>query len=104
MSPALGVNWNDLWRWLVPALGCFMLVVSSFSGRISAPHLAQLAATNFPQPLGREGAPPQAAYLAQSGFACEMNSVPVKKLEIRFGSESNRTGYESARLTNALIQ
>ena len=101
-APAPG--FPELWRWAVPALGCFMLVLSSLSNRLPHSHFTTLASTNFPRPVSLQESPLEVALLPQSRARYEQNSVPVTTVELRFAPASRLSQPEGLPRTNSLIQ
>lgn len=90
----------EFWRWAVPALGCFLLVVSSLSTRMPQPGFAHLAATNF---LPFSEAADSASYLEPRHY-CAQNRVPLATFVLSFAPEQAGPELYSTRYTNALIQ
>jgi hypothetical protein len=92
----------DFTRWVVPAFGCFLLVVGTLSSRYPAQRGLQLSATNF---LGAENGFTEMV-IASGTEHCDKNSLPAGRLEWSFGGRSN-TGHLGAvpvSYTNTIIQ
>jgi hypothetical protein len=82
-------------QWLVPALGCFLLVFATLSNRFPArPDLGEFALT------------PEGVMLASRGDHCGVNRLPTGRLEWSFGSRSSTSVLGSILVshTNRIIQ
>lgn len=88
----------DITQWLVPAFGCFLLMIGTLSSRYPA-HDVSLTATNM---LLSDNA---AAY-AGSVEHSEKNSLPAAHVEWTFGNRSSATSYNGTTVsyTNKIIQ
>ena len=95
---------TDLIRWMVPALGCLLLVISSLSTRLPYAHLQGFGATNLALSLVGQESPAEMAFLPQSRGGCEQNTIPVKTLELRFAPATVAAEAATRPTTNALIQ
>jgi len=95
---------GDAWRWLIPAMCCFLLVVSTLSSRtirpdnflaMTAEMAGQAAGTNL-QSLKN--------YCADNSHS-EQNALPRQTLQWTFGSGSRSTEVPFLHLaTNSLIR
>lgn len=99
---------RDLTRWIVPAFGCFLLVLATLSNHLPPQYALQLSATNFVFPALTEETTSvvmPGSYDHNSG----VNAIPAKKFELNFGSRpalTSLTGLGSILIsyTNKLIQ
>jgi hypothetical protein len=86
--------WGGLMRWLVPAMGCFVLATAS----LRQPELR--IPSGALEPLGRQ----QLAFSKASGHT-SMNNVPVTNVEWTFGRSSSSNSDSFVRTeTNTLIK
>ena len=103
-AAAIGFDLRELTRWIVPAVGCFLLVMASLSTHLHPRYGIALAETNFVLPsLNEERAgviPPSRTQHSM------MNSIPAKTLEWNFGPKSAATSVGSILIsyTNKLIR
>jgi hypothetical protein len=102
---AIGFDLRELTRWIVPAFGCFLLVMASLSSHLHPRYAVDLASTNFVLPsLTEEGTGqfPQSSSTKHS----VMNSIPAKTLEWNFGPRTAATSMGTILIsyTNKLIQ
>ena len=89
----------DVTQFLVPAFGCFLLMVGTLSSRYPA-HDVSMIATNM---LLSENAAAYAGSIEHS----EKNALPAAHVEWSFGNRSSATSYNSgmpASYTNKIIQ
>lgn len=92
---------GDFSRWLVPAFGCFLLVVGGLSQRVSDP-LGGSAETNW---LGAQSGGNSRIMLAQSRQHSEINAIPATRMERSIGrAELAQPGRTATSHTNQLIQ
>jgi hypothetical protein len=90
---------SDFSRWLVPAFGCFLLVVAGLSQRM--PDAGRFAEGDFFGPSNGN----ERLMLAESRQHSEINAIPVKHLQYSFGSNlSQPVPSVPAAFTNHLIQ
>jgi len=97
-------NFGDASRWFVPALGCFLLVMSSLSMKFQDSNVLQLAATNMlVSSSSNEDA--RVMYYSKQEHS-DKNSIPYKRLEYSFGKKQGLPGIGSFLIsyTNRLIQ
>ena len=99
-----GMRLGDFCRWLVPAVGCFILVVSSLSARFPQADYHAFASTNFLLPVSVQESPVEVSLLPQARARYEQNSVPVTTVELRFAPTSRVAQPGGFPKTNALIQ
>ena len=95
---------TEAWRWLIPAMCCFLLVLSTLSSRNGRPE-GFLALTSD-GPVQATGTNLQALknYCADNSHS-EQNAVPRKTLQWTFGSGSRSTEVPFLHLaTNTLIR
>lgn len=95
-------NLHDLSRWLVPAFGCFMLVLSSLSSRFQeSHHLASNAVVGSISPIAAES-----NFFNRVAEHSDINSVPFKRLEYNFGARAplTFTGAYLVSHTNRLME
>jgi hypothetical protein len=92
---------GDLWRWLVPVMGCFVLVVGSISPRST--HSAYLGSftNNLLAQSNGYTAQPLMANLPEHS---EQNNVPATKVEWSFAGRSTAVVQSIQFYTNKLIQ
>jgi hypothetical protein len=94
---------RDLSRWLVPAFGCFLLVMTHLSthlpGRYSA-HMNEDAALSMGNELSM-------ATLPGAQHHSGVNSYPARSYEVSFGARSSTAALNAASIlfsyTNKLI-
>ena len=102
---AIAFDLRELTRWLVPAFGCFLLVLGSLSHHWNPRYAVDLASTNLVLPsLDEEHPsvlPPPSAH-KHSG----VNGVPAKTLEWNYRPHSAVTSMGTILIsyTNKLIQ
>jgi hypothetical protein len=97
-APIGPFRFADLTQWLVPAFGCFLLVIGTLSSRYPS-HDVSMTATNM---LLSENA----AYAGSIDHS-EKNALPAAHVEWNFGNRANATSYNSempASYTNKIIQ
>lgn len=78
---------GEVYRWLVPVMGCFLLAVSTVGPRPSQlNYLAGMRATNLlaTMGLGNQG---YASYTTAS-YHSEANSIPFTKMQTTYGPQS----------------
>ena len=101
---AVAFSLGEITRWIVPALGCFLLVMASLSSHIHPRYALHLADTNFALPsLTDEHAgqlPPE------STKHSVMNNIPARTLEWNYRPISAATSMGTILIsyTNKLIQ
>ena len=104
-NDALGpiFSFREASRWLVPACGCFLLVLSSLSTRFQESNASHLAAIN-PSALTGEAA--ESNFYSRSPEHSDINSVPFKHLEYNFGARTQLSSPASYLVshTNRLIE
>jgi hypothetical protein len=103
--PSAAFDLRELTRWLVPAFGCFMLVMASLSTHLQPHYGMELAATNFVLPsLEEEGA--AAMVPPTSTKHSMMNCIPAKTFEWTFAQASSATSVSTLLIsyTNKLIK
>ena len=105
-QPAAAIRFDlgELTRWIVPALGCFLLVMASLSSHLHPRYGLELAATNFVLPSLTEEGPTQLP--PSSTKHSVMNSIPAKTLEWNFGPATAATSMGTILIsyTNKLIR
>jgi hypothetical protein len=103
-SGVVAFDLRELTRWIVPAMGCFLLVLGSLSSHLQPHYGIDLAATNFVLPSLDDDAvasvPP-----SSSTKHSVMNSIPAKTVEWNFGPKTAATtmGTILISYTNKLI-
>jgi hypothetical protein len=99
----IGLHLTDFSRFLVPALGCFLLVLGTLSTRMNERHAFPAGPTNGLLPYS--GAQNGRLVLAQSVNHSGVNAVPAKRVEWSIGL-ARPTGIGAALIsyTNKLIQ
>jgi hypothetical protein len=104
-EPVISLDFRDLSRWLVPAVGCFLLVMGSLSTHLPARY-SQMAATNLVLPALTRESP--AAALPGALAHSEVNSYPAKSYEWSFGARTSTAASVGGAIlisyTNKLIQ
>lgn len=101
---AASFDFRDVTRWIVPACGCFLLVLATLSNHLPHRYAVQLAATNLViPPLMEESGP---VVMPVSSGHSGVNAVPAKKLEWNFGARPAATGIGAFLIsyTNKLIR
>ena len=77
----------EVWRWLVPAMGCFLLAVAALGPRHGQlPYFAGMGTNNLLATMAG-GSQSFAPYTALS-YHTEKNNVPVSTVEAAFGRSS----------------
>jgi hypothetical protein len=103
-AAAISFDLRELTRWIVPAFGCFLLVMASLSERLHPRYGLDLAETNFVLPALTEestGMVPPSSAAKHSA----MNSIPAKTLEWSFRPRAaTSVGTILLSYTNKLIQ
>jgi hypothetical protein len=103
-AAAISFDLRELSRWIVPAFGCFLLVMASLSDHLHPRYGLELAETNFVLPaLTDEGS---AQLPPSSTKHSVMNNIPAKTLEWNFGPATAATSMGSILIsyTNKLIR
>jgi len=96
-APAAPFRFADITQWLVPAFGCFLLMIGTLSSRYPA-HDVSLIATNM---LLSENSAAYAGSIEHS----EKNSLPAAHVEWTFGTRPSATSYNgTVSYTNKIIQ
>jgi hypothetical protein len=92
----------DLWRLLVPVLGCSMLVLASLSPRVPQNRVVDVQRGGLLYAQSNAYAEPfMAAVADHSG----QNNVPATKVEWNFGAQTTATALHFVQFyTNKLIQ
>src|SRR5688500_14776917 len=75
-AAAIGFDLHELTRWIVPAFGCFLLVMGSLSSHLHPRYGVELAETNFVMPSLTDEGPAQ--FPQSSTKHSVMNSIPAK--------------------------
>jgi hypothetical protein len=93
---------GDLWRWLVPVMGCLVLVLGSISSSgPHAPYLGSLTNNLLAQSNGYSTPP---VFVKQAEHS-EQNNVPATRVEWSFGGRSTSAAVQLIQFyTNKLIQ
>lgn len=81
-TPELGLNAGEFWRWMIPALGCLMLVASTLTSKLPDGQFS-LAQTNAAFLLNSPDASPQ--FLRAEVSHSEINSLPITSVERSLG-------------------
>ena len=96
-APSAPFRFADFTQWLVPAFGCFLLMIGTLSSRYPA-HDVSVIATNM---LLSENAAAYAGSIEHS----EKNALPTAHVEWTFGNRSSATSYDgTVSYTNKIIQ
>ncbi len=103
--PIRAFRLSDLSQWLVPAFGCFLLVIATLSSRYPAHPTGAYLATNM---LFSDNSPAYGeAVISARADHSDKNSLPAPRLEWSFGSSQNSTAYDTTAqtsYTNKIIQ
>jgi hypothetical protein len=94
----------DLSRWLVPAFGCFLLMIATLSNHYRVHDVFPLTMTNLL--LSENSTAYNDVVVASHSDHSDVNSLPARRLEWSFGTRSSVTSFGSvlASYTNKLIQ
>ena len=97
---------RDLSRWLVPAFGCFLLVIGSLSTHLPARYSLRSEKDFILPPLSEESS---MAMLPGAKNHSGVNCYPAKRFELNFGTRVSTAAATSATsllisYTNKLIQ
>ena len=99
-------GFRDLSRWLVPAFGCFLLVMANLSAHLPGRYSLQLATTNFAVPPLSEQS--SIATLPGAQQHSGVNSFPAREYEFSFAARPSTAGMTAGSIlvsyTNSLIQ
>lgn len=103
-TPRSAIGLADFSRWLVPAFGCFLLVIGTLSSRHPVHEVFPLAATNLLFP-GNRTAYNDVVVAARADHS-DINSLPARRLEWSFGGGAGTATFGSMLVayTNKLIQ
>jgi hypothetical protein len=101
-----GFDLRELTRWIVPAFGCFLLVMATLSPHIQTRTSFHLAATNFVLPSLMDDSSAMAVPPSIDRGGSGVNGVPVKTLEWSFGGPQRAAAIGTLLIsyTNKLIQ
>jgi hypothetical protein len=95
---------RDFSRWLVPAFGCFLLLVANLSTHLPGRNSLQLAATNLPSFSEHVSM----ATLPGAEQHSEVNSYPAREYEWSFAARHSTAAMAAGSIlvsyTNKLIQ
>lgn len=96
-------GFRDLSRWLVPAFGCFLLVVSNLTTHLQGRYSLQMSATNLPA-LSNIALSTIPGAQRHSG----VNSFPAREYAINFAARPSTAATSAGSIlisyTNGLIQ
>lgn len=106
-EPAAAIHFDlrELTRWIVPAFGCFLLVMASLSNHLHPRYGLELAETNLVLPsLTDDDGPAQLP--PSTTEHSMMNNIPAKTLEWSFGPATAATSVGTILIsyTNKLIR
>jgi hypothetical protein len=102
----IAFHFHDFSRWLVPAFGCFLLVLGSLSNHLPARYSLRSEKDFVLPPLSEESS---AAILPGAKSHSGVNSYPAKSYELSFGTRVSTAAATTASsilisYTNKLIQ
>lgn len=101
----IAFHFRDLSRWVVPAFGCFLLVLASLSSHLPARYSLHSESDFVLPPLSQESS---AAILPGAKSHSGVNCYPAKSYELTFARASTATATAASSLpfsyTNKLIQ
>ena len=103
-AAAISFDFRELTRWIVPAFGCFLLVMASLSSHLHPRYGIELAETNFVFPSLTDDS--SGVMPASPTEHSMMNNIPAKTLEWSFGPRSAATSVGTILIsyTNKLIR
>lgn len=97
-------GFRDLSRWLVPAFGCFLLVVSNLSTHLQGRYSLQNSSTSFPQLSDQSALSTLPGAQQHSG----VNSFPAREYAFSFAARPSTAAMTAGSIlisyTNSLIQ